>query len=44
MHLESQIIDVYFEIPNNWELVVDFANLLRSVDVPVQNIDWAHLI
>lgn len=33
---------VYFEIPNNWKLVVDFANLLRSVDVPVQNIDWAH--
>lgn len=33
---------VYFEIPNNWELVVDFANLLKSIDVPVQNIDWAH--
>lgn len=26
---------VYFEIPNNWELVVDFANLLKSIDVPV---------
>ena len=33
---------VYFEIPNNWELVSDFANLLKSVDIPVQNIDWAH--
>ena len=33
---------VYFEIPHNWELVADFSNLLKSVDVPVQNIDWAH--
>ncbi len=33
---------VYFEIPQNWELVVDFANLLKSIDIPVQNIDWAH--
>lgn len=33
---------VYFEIPHNWELVVDFCNLLKSVDIPVQNIDWAH--
>lgn len=33
---------VYFEIPQNWKLVVDFCNLLKSVDIPVQNIDWAH--
>ncbi len=33
---------VYFEIPHNWELVIDFCNLLKSVDIPVQNIDWAH--
>lgn len=33
---------VYFEIPNNWELVIDFCNLLKSVDIPVQAIDWAH--
>lgn len=33
---------VYFEIPQNWELVADFSNLLKSVDIPVQNIDWAH--
>jgi len=33
---------VYFEVPHNWELVVDFANLLKSVDIPVQTIDWAH--
>ena len=33
---------VYFEIPQNWELVADFCNLLKSVDIPVQNIDWAH--
>lgn len=33
---------VYFEIPHNWELVADFCNLLKSIDIPVQNIDWAH--
>lgn len=33
---------VYFEIPRNWGLVADFANLLKSIDIPVQNIDWAH--
>ncbi len=33
---------VYFEIPHNWELVIDFSNLLKSIDIPVQNIDWAH--
>ena len=33
---------VYFEIPHNWGLVVDFCNMLKSVDIPVQNIDWAH--
>lgn len=33
---------VYLEIPNNWEMVIDVANLLRTLDVPIQNIDWAH--
>ena len=33
---------VYFEIPHNWGLVTDFSNLLKSIDIPVQNIDWAH--
>ena len=33
---------VYFEIPKNWELVIDFCNLLKSVDITVQNIDWGH--
>lgn len=33
---------VYFEIPQNWEIVTDFCNLLKSVDIPVQNIDWGH--
>ena len=32
----------YFEIPQNWGLVIDFCNLLHSVDIPVQNIDWGH--
>lgn len=33
---------VYLEIPRNWELVAQICNLLASVDIPVQNIDWAH--
>lgn len=33
---------VYLEVPRNWELVVDICNLLKSVDIPVQAIDWAH--
>lgn len=33
---------VYFEIPHNWRLVIDFCNLLKSVDIPVQSIDWSH--
>lgn len=33
---------VYFEIPHNWYLVIDFCNLLKSIDIPVQAIDWAH--
>ena len=33
---------VYFEIPHNWKLVIDFCNLLKSIDIPVQAIDWAH--
>jgi len=33
---------VYIEIPSNWEMVIDIANLLKSIDIPVQTIDWAH--
>lgn len=33
---------VYIEIPHNWYMVVDICNLLKSIDIPVQNIDWAH--
>ena len=33
---------VYIEIPHNWYLVVDICNLLKSVDIPVQTIDYAH--
>ena len=41
-YFEKEMHRVYFEIPQNWYLVADFCNLLKSVDVPVQNIDWAH--
>lgn len=33
---------VYLEVPHNWELVIDICNLLKSVNIPVQTIDWAH--
>ena len=33
---------VYIEVPHNWELVIDICNLLKSVDIPVQTIDFAH--
>lgn len=33
---------VYLEIPNNWGMVVDICNLLKSLDIPVHTIDWAH--
>jgi len=33
---------VYIEIPQNWYMTVDICNLLKSVEIPVQNIDWAH--
>lgn len=39
---DKEMHRVYIEIPHNWKLVSDFCNLLRSVDIPVQNIDWAH--
>ncbi len=32
----------YLEVPHNWELVADICNLLKSVDIPVQTVDWAH--
>ena len=33
---------VYIEIPANWFMVIDIANLLKSVDVPIQTIDFGH--
>ena len=33
---------VYIEVPHNWDMVIDVCNLLKSVGIPVQSIDWAH--
>lgn len=33
---------VYLEVPQNWYLTIDICNLLKEVDIPVQNIDWGH--
>ena len=33
---------VYIEIPGNWYMVIDISNMLKDVDVPVQNIDFGH--
>lgn len=33
---------VYIEVPGNWHMVIDIANMLKAVDVPVQSIDFGH--
>lgn len=33
---------VYIEIPCNWKMVIDVANMLKDVDIPVQTIDFGH--
>lgn len=33
---------VYIEIPGNWRLVIDIANMLKVLDIPVQTIDFGH--
>lgn len=33
---------VYIEIPGNWYMVIDIANMLKDTDVPVQTIDFGH--
>ncbi len=33
---------VYIEIPGNWYMVIDIANMLKFIDVPVQTIDFGH--
>ena len=33
---------VYIEIPGNWFLVIDIANMLKDIDVPIQTIDFGH--
>jgi len=33
---------VYIEIPVNWFLVIDVANLLMDLDIPVHTINWGH--
>lgn len=33
---------VYIEIPGNWQLVIDIANLLKDIDIPVHTIDFGH--
>lgn len=33
---------VYIEVPGNWQMVIDIANMLKSIDIPVQTIDFGH--
>lgn len=33
---------VYMEIPGNWQMVIDIANMLKDLDIPVQTIDFGH--
>lgn len=39
---ENKQYRVYIEVPSNWYLVADIANMLKTVGVPVQNIDFGH--
>lgn len=39
---ESKQHRVYIEIPGNWYMVIDIANMLKAVDIPVQTIDFGH--
>lgn len=33
---------VYIEIPGNWRMVIDIANMLKTLDIPIQTIDFGH--
>ena len=33
---------VYIEIPSNWQMVIDIANMLKDLDIPIQTIDFGH--
>lgn len=33
---------VYIEIPGNWQFVIDIANMLKKLDIPVQTINFGH--
>ncbi len=33
---------VYIEVPKNWYLTIDIANLLLALDIPVHTINWGH--
>ena len=33
---------VYVAIPGNWDVVIGIANLLKTIDIPVQTIDFGH--
>lgn len=33
---------VYIEIPGNWQMVTDIANMLKDLNIPVQTIDFGH--
>ena len=33
---------VYIEIPGNWKTLINIANIMKSLDIPVQTIDFGH--
>ena len=33
---------VYIEVPGNWQMVIDIANMLKDLNIPVQTIDFGH--
>ncbi len=33
---------VYIEVPGNWQLLIDIANMLKDLNIPVQTLDFGH--
>lgn len=33
---------VYIEIPGNWQMLIDIANMMKDVNIPIQTIDFGH--
>lgn len=37
-----QFGEMSFKVPSNWQMVIDIANMLKDLDIPIQTIDFGH--